>query len=255
MPKGILSIPLDVGAQPNHQSAGRSLEPDLTTAASSSDAQQAKVKRLTDEGFDFYSDRHLEEAAECFRKALDLSADSLIALYNLGVVSGELGRYEESKASFERLVRSLEELGDAANPTTLASAHQGLGAALLGLWFSSGPKEPLASESEVEFHRAVTLDQSNFGAWVGLGIAVHFLGRLDDAETAFRQALEIDPDSQVATERLRGVLEDKLERRLYELGYLSKVNKPIRDFTPYENRTLIKVEGKPLSEIIVEERR
>ena len=57
---------------------------------------------------------------------------------------------------------------------------------------------------------------------------------------AFRKALEMDPESQVATERLRGVLEDKLERRLFELGYLSRINKPIRDFTPYENRTLIK---------------
>ncbi len=65
----------------------------------------------------------------------------------------------------------------------------------------------------------------------------------------------MDPDNQVATERLRDVLEDKLERRLFELGYLSRINRPIRAFTPYENRTLIEVEGKPLSEIIVEERR
>ena len=55
--------------------------------------------------------------------------------------------------------------------------------------------------------------------------------------------------------QLRGELEDKLEKRLFELGYLSKINEPITDFTPYENRTLIKVKGKPLSEIIVEDRR
>jgi hypothetical protein len=81
------------------------------------------------------------------------------------------------------------------------------------------------------------------------------LEQLDEAEAAFRKALEIAPGNQTVTEQLRGVLEDKLERRLFELGYLSKINKPIRDFTPYENRTLIKVDGKPLSEIIVEERR
>lgn len=49
--------------------------------------------------------------------------------------------------------------------------------------------------------------------------------------------------------------EDALEKRLVELGYLEEIREPIRDFTPYENRTLIKVEGKPLSEIIVEDRR
>jgi hypothetical protein len=42
---------------------------------------------------------------------------------------------------------------------------------------------------------------------------------------------------------------------LLELGVISEIKEPIRDFTPYENRTLVKVEGKPLSEIIVEDRR
>jgi len=79
--------------------------------------------------------------------------------------------------------------------------------------------------------------------------------RIDDAEAAFRKALEVDPHNEAALERLRSVLEDKLENRLFELGYLSKRNKPIRDFTPYENRAPIRVSGKPLSEIITEERR
>ena len=129
----------------------------------------------------------------------------------------------------------------------------------MGLWWSApGTQDPplaLATESEIEFRRAAELDPDYFLAWLGLGLSLHILERLDEAEAAFRNALKIDSDSQVATERLRNVLEDKLERRLFELGYLSKINRPIRDFTPYENRTLIRVEGKPLSEIIVEERR
>ena len=59
----------------------------------------------------------------------------------------------------------------------------------------------------------------------------------------------------IATNYLRGVLEDRLEKRLFELGYLSKLNEPIRDFTPYEGRALIEMTGKPLSETIIEERR
>lgn|SRR5262245_19154731 len=73
-------------------------------------------------------------------------------------------------------------------------------------------------------------------------------GTGDEAEAAFRKALEVDPHNQAALERLRSVLEDKLERRLVELGYLSKVNKPVLDFTAYENRAPIAVSGKPLSE-------
>jgi tetratricopeptide (TPR) repeat protein len=217
-----------------------------------------EIRRLTEAGFDNYKNGKLEEAAECYRKALDLRADNEAALYSIGVISGQLKQYDESKKAFERLARLLEGLGSRVDPTPLASAHQGIGAALLGLWGATGPEEPppeLATEAEHEFRRGVELDPNYFGAWVGLGLTLHILDRLDDAEAAFRKALEIDPDSQPATERLRGVLEDKLERRLFELGYLNKTNRTIRDFTPYENRTLLKVEGKPLSEIILEERR
>lgn len=48
---------------------------------------------------------------------------------------------------------------------------------------------------------------------------------------------------------------DEVDRQLIADGYPIHIPLPITDFTPYENRTLIKVEGKPLSEIIVEDRR
>lgn len=232
-----------------------SLDPNRI-ANNDDEPRRTEVRQLTEEGLEFYNAGRLEEAADCYKKALELCAESNVALYNLGVISGELKRYEESKAAFQHLVRSLKELGDVVDPTTLASAHQGVGAALLGLWSVTVAEEPpLAAEGELEFRRAIALDPNCFGAWVGLGVALHILERLDDAESAFRKALEIEPDSQVAVDRLRSVLEDKLEKRLFELGYLSRINKTIRDFTPYENRTPIRVEGKPLSEIIVEERR
>lgn len=49
--------------------------------------------------------------------------------------------------------------------------------------------------------------------------------------------------------------EDELEQKLVELGLLSEVKPPITDLTLYRNRKLIEVKGKPLSEIIIEERR
>jgi tetratricopeptide (TPR) repeat protein len=245
MTKQIPLIPIEDLA-PAHQEPSRSPE----------SIQRQQVRQLNEAGQDHYNNGRLEEAARCYEEALELCADSMLALYSFGVVAGQLKRYEESKAAFERLLRVLENRGGGVDPTLLAKAHQGIGAALLSLW--AYPQEPtleVVSEGEHEFRRALALDPRYFEAWLGLGIALHIMERLDDAEAAFRKALEVDPESQVATERLRGVLEDKLEKRLFELGYLSKINKPIRDFTPYENRTLIEVEGKPLSEIIVEERR
>ena len=63
----------------------------------------------------------------------------------------------------------------------------------------------------------------------------HFVDALDQSEEQ-RRALE-------------------LERRLFEAGLLSEIKPPITDFTPYENRKPIENKGKPLSEIIIEERR
>jgi hypothetical protein len=48
--------------------------------------------------------------------------------------------------------------------------------------------------------------------------------------------------------------EDEFEQELYEAGLLSEIKPPITDFTPYQNRQLIEPKGKPLSEIIIEER-
>jgi len=258
MPKHIPSILEEDRALPPHQEESRFPDPNRNTEKSGGVPQQETVRRLTEAGLDYYNNGKLEEAAKCYQEALELCPDSMLALYSFGVISGQLKRYEESKAAFERLLRLLENRGNVVDPTLLATAHQGIGAALLCLWATTGPHEPpleVASDGELEFRRALALNPKYFEAWLGLGIALHIMERLDDAEAAFRKAIEVDPDSQVATEQLRGVLEDKLEKRLFELGYLSKINKPIRDFTPYDNRTLIEVEGKPLSEIIVEERR
>jgi hypothetical protein len=49
--------------------------------------------------------------------------------------------------------------------------------------------------------------------------------------------------------------EDEFERRLLEKGIISRIPPPITDLTPYRDRKLIEVKGKPLSETIIEERR
>ena len=49
--------------------------------------------------------------------------------------------------------------------------------------------------------------------------------------------------------------EEELQRRLLAAGLLSEIKPPITDFTPYQNRKPIEVKGKPISEVIIEERR
>jgi tetratricopeptide (TPR) repeat protein len=236
-------------------------------AADQADRSHA-LDRILEAGREHYDAGNLEEAAACYRVALQLRKDSLNALYSLGVISGQLHRYEEAKEMFTRLLDLLNKSYNITNRENLsaagrsyqevfAAAHEGLGATSLNMWGTAGPKEPpreLAVEAEREFREATKLDPGSFGGWYGLGISLHILEQLDESEAAFKKALEIEPGSNVANERLRAVLADKLERRLFELGYLRGLRKPIYDFTPYENRSLIELQGKPVSEIVVEDR-
>jgi len=49
--------------------------------------------------------------------------------------------------------------------------------------------------------------------------------------------------------------EDKFAHKLVEFGVLSEVKPPITDFAPYQSRQPVETTGKPLSEVILEERR
>ena len=49
--------------------------------------------------------------------------------------------------------------------------------------------------------------------------------------------------------------EEAFTRTLVEAGVLSEVKPPITDFTPYQHRQPVETTGKPLSEVILEERR
>ena len=49
--------------------------------------------------------------------------------------------------------------------------------------------------------------------------------------------------------------EEAFAHQLHVAGLLSEVKPPITDFTPYQHRQPIETMGKPLSEVIIEERR
>lgn len=49
--------------------------------------------------------------------------------------------------------------------------------------------------------------------------------------------------------------EEEFERHLLAKGIISEIPPPITDLTPFQNRKLMEVKGKPLSEMVIEERR
>jgi putative addiction module CopG family antidote len=73
-----------------------------------------------------------------------------------------------------------------------------------------------------------------------------------DALERHRQAQQ-RPAAQVTTREEPGSQE--FQRRLLEAGIISEVKPPITDLTPYQNREAVPVQGEPLSEAIIRERR
>ena len=49
--------------------------------------------------------------------------------------------------------------------------------------------------------------------------------------------------------------EDAFAHHLVDIGILSEMEPPLTDLTPYQHRQPIETTGKPLSEVILEERR
>jgi Arc/MetJ-type ribon-helix-helix transcriptional regulator len=47
----------------------------------------------------------------------------------------------------------------------------------------------------------------------------------------------------------------ELQRRLFNAGLLSEIKPPITDLTPYRNRQAVPIQGEPLSETVIRERR
>ena len=65
------------------------------------------------------------------------------------------------------------------------------------------------------------------------------------------QILRRELDSKLAA--MAG--DDERQRRLFAAGLLSEIKPPITDLTAYSNRKAVPIQGEPLSETVIRERR
>ncbi len=85
----------------------------------------------------------------------------------------------------------------------------------------------------------------------------HFGREQDVVEAAVRYYLtRMDAAyPQSATQGTDELSPQEVQRRLYEAGVISEIKPPITDLTPYQNRRAIPIEGEPISETVIRERR
>ena len=78
------------------------------------------------------------------------------------------------------------------------------------------------------------------------------------ADEVIRDALEWHRHAQQSPD-MRNLREEQssqeLQRRLLDAGIISEIKPPITDLTPHQNRQAVHIQGDPISETAIRERR
>lgn len=134
---------------------------------------------------------NLREAANAFRRVIDLVPTSFEAHYNLGNALHDLKQYDDAIALFKAVICLKPDFADAYN---------NLGNAL---------RDSARFEEAVSaFYRGSELQPNSADIHNNLGAAFSDLGRFDDAIVAFRNAVDLQPDFAAAYYNLGNSLKD-----------------------------------------------
>jgi len=153
-----------------------------------------------------YSDLgHLDRAAACLEKALSLEPGHVNARIALAVARGRQGRNDDAIPLLERAVAD-----DPQNPW----AQRNLGFCLL--------KAGQAERAGVCFKRATQLAPKDQAAFLGLAQAYRALGRIKEADLAYRAVRKIDEFSALGEEAERGLSSLAEEKFRSPLGQIPR---------------------------------
>lgn len=69
------------------------------------------------------------------------------------------------------------------------------------------------------------------------------------------QLLRRELDNRLAVSAAEPTVGEELQRRLAEAGVLSEIKPPVSDLSAYRHRRAVPIQGEPLSETVIRERR
>jgi tetratricopeptide (TPR) repeat protein len=215
-----------------------------------------------------------EAALKAYERAVKIDSHNLLALANLSAAYLDAELYKEARELHQRILRIkppvvrkylVEKIQRPKEDIVRfrSDAYLGYGVACMELYrvrSSAGGREgrvdpTLPQEAERAFKKALEVDPNNASAYYDLAVLYYRQNRQREAQAAVQRALAIDPDNERLREHVQKLMQEQLQQRLLARGAIKEVRKPITDFRPYRNRTMLAVSGKPLSQVIVEERR
>ena len=137
-------------------------------------------------GRGYHAGRRYDDAADAFKKAVDLAPDNVNYRTTYGLILGQAGNLEGGLAQLLK-VTSTPGYKDAAGWTNL------------GWIYRNNDKAP---ESIAAYQKALQLDPKQVQAALGLGWAYSYTKDYDKAILAYQQAMQIDPKDAAADANL-----------------------------------------------------
>ena len=143
-------------------------------------------------GLSYQAIGNLDQAAACWRRALELKPDHVETHIALGNILKDQGKLDETVACYRRALLLRPDF---------APAHYNLGNALKE---QQKPDDAIAC-----YRRALELKPDFAEAYVNLGNVLKDQGKPDEAVVCYRQALQLAPDSAEAHNNLGVALKDQ----------------------------------------------
>jgi len=167
-------------------------------------------------GYFYFKEQRLDEAADEFRRALEIDPGCPITWFNLGSALLDLGRYDEAIVALEkalevrsadliaplvepsiRIAKLKKEIGKNPNDSGNFARYMEAAALYFRMKEFSKAREDLARASELQ----PGLEEPH----LFMGDCYVRLGRKDDALKSYQRALELNPAGDVARERIKNI--------------------------------------------------
>ncbi|HEY8211171.1 MAG TPA: tetratricopeptide repeat protein [Myxococcaceae bacterium] len=134
-------------------------------------------------------ERRFEEAEKRFKRALEISPDSVQARYNLALDYYLWRNNAKAKEQIVRLMGAHPELSDPVHFDAVLRLNDGK-----------------VDEAIKQLVQCVTMGPERPGYWLALGVALGRAHRYHEADEAFRTCLELDPDDAACRDSLKALI-------------------------------------------------
>lgn len=137
-------------------------------------------------------ERRFDDAEKRFKRALELSPDSVQARYNLALDYYLWRNSAKAKEQVVRLMSAHPELSDPVHFDAVLRLNEGK-----------------VDEAIRQLVQCVTMKPEQPGYWLALGVALGRAHRYHEADEAFRTCLELDPGDAICRDDLKKLVQRK----------------------------------------------